>query len=284
MKVDRYVADKNIGEDSEIYRDQAILDSIDKGEYEEDQDSETEASTTVGQEGRKSNRNRILCISVILVAAVGSYFLASSLMNDSNTVTVMSSNAYCQPDMGETYQPILELYISASHLNRQINAQQTSTLENAITEGYNIASGGCIDEFQRFMVGSILTNKTMIDNVADNGATKTLILEFETVISCDGCTEEESFASRYPSSYDHSRRTVRNLANEPLDAGIIMTEIEKRFQQVLPALGDITHSTIRYDSDGTAATMKIRGADGVSTMHLSICHQVYMKNLCFQFN
>lgn len=89
-------------------------------------------------------------------------------------------------------------------------------------------------------------------------ATKTLVLEFETVISCDGCTEDAAFASRYPSSYGPSsdRRVLRNLASEPLDAGKIMEEIEKRIKEVIPELGDITEANIHIKSDGGVATMK----------------------------
>jgi hypothetical protein len=97
-------------------------------------------------------------------------------------------------------------------------------------------------------------------------ATKTLILEFETVISCDGCNEDEAFASRYPSTYGPPchRRVLRHLVSEPLDAGKIMEEIEKRIKEVLPDPGDIIDAIIHTESDGGVAAMKQRTTNYVS--------------------
>lgn len=52
------------------------------------------------------------------------------------------------------------------------------------------------------------------------------------------------------------RRVLRNLTSEPLDAGKIMEEIEKRIKEVIPELGDITKASIHIKSDGGVATMK----------------------------
>jgi hypothetical protein len=287
MKVDRYADDES--SEVEEYRDQRVLERAGESSYnkvtgqDEDDQSVTETSAMLNSDQKKTSvvgRLVCCCITLILLGGigVGSYFLATHLKQksttSSSTVNKATEDVPCQPQLHDIREPLLELHINARQLNREINNKEANLLEHAITEGYNAAANGCTDQYERFMAGSILKNKTMIENIGESeedgfdvvfGAMKTLILEFETVISCDGCNEDEAFASRYPSTYGPANSTDasgvrRNLAGEPLDAGKIMEEIEKRIQEVLPELGAITDATIHTESDGGVAKMKLRGS------------------------
>jgi hypothetical protein len=301
MKVDRYADDES--SEVEEYHDQRILENAGKSSYnqvtgKEDEDEALTKTSTVSQSNqKKAKMGRIACCCVSLVilggVAVGSYFLAMNVKDGKSSsptttmTTATSSSAskahedtFCQPELHDMREPVLELHINAGRFNRTIDNEETNLLEHAIKEGYNVAAGGCLDEFERFMIGSTLKNTALIENVenveesdendstVEVDATKTLVLEFETVISCDGCTEDEAFASRYPSTYGSpsGSRVLQTLSSEPLDAGKIMEEIVKRIKDVLPDLGEITDAIIHAETDGGVATIKKRTSSVVSTM------------------
>jgi hypothetical protein len=295
MKVGQY---KDSEQNGSGYRDTAILNRASSNSFDkimdgqEDDDSITETSAMVEQQPEQekgSTLNRILCCSGILLLlgglGVGSYFLAiNNRKNTSKSMATAATGAvFCQPVISDIHEPFLELHISAGHLNHKLDSVEVKKLEHAITDGYNAASGGCTDMYERFMVGSLLKNHNLTSNADEennsdfsvefNGM-KTLILEFETVISCQGCPYVEAFSTNYPSSYapvddTTEANTTRQLLEDPLDASVIMTEIEKRIKQVLPQLGDITDASIRMEGS-TMATMKLRGSSYVSSS-MSYC-------------
>ena len=301
MKVGQYKDDEK-----RSYRDSRALDRASSNSFdkimdgEDDDDSVTETSAMVEEQPERNNGNtmkRILCCSGILLllggVGVGSYFLAKHLMSEKQNIntTLSSSTAtasnptattpgFCQPDIGDIHEPLLELHVNAGHLahfdDSRLDSEQIKLLEHAVTDGYNAASGGCTDVFERFMVGSLLKSHNVTENVDgenENGFTvefsgmKTLILNLETVISCQGCPDDEAFATNYPSTYASAdsitNNSTRRLMEDPLDAGVIIEEIEKRIKEVLPELGDVTDVSIRTNGNNMA-TMKLRGSSGVS--------------------
>jgi hypothetical protein len=291
MKVDRYADDES--SEVEEYHDQRVLESAGNSSYnkvigkEDDDESVTETSVMSQSNQKQTKVGRIACCCITLLAvgavAVGSSFLAMHLIggkamspqSSSSSASKAPEETLCQPQLSDIRESLLELHINAGRFNHTIDKKEANLLGNAVTEGYNAATGGCLDEFERFMAGSILKNETLIENLSDMDenditvefdAAKTLILEFETVISCDGCNDDEAFASNFPSTYGPSsgRRALRHLASEPLDAGKIMEEIEKRIKYVLPDLGHITDAIVQTKSDGGAAASKERTTSLVS--------------------
>ena len=101
-------------------------------------------------------------------------------------------------------------------------AFEKEELEKAVTDGFNQVSDGCADQFQRWMYNAtlveqklhqdmVLTDKTTrLQNTFEG--TSTLVVQFATKISCNGCSEIEAFASSYPTTF--GRRPQALLGNK----------------------------------------------------------------------
>jgi hypothetical protein len=277
MKVNKYAPADDEGSEVPLdnYHDNELLDRAgDKQAVEGEDDDDTETSSILkgaDNTDQQTKRRRMLLIggAILLVAGavIGSYFLATYIKSQK------SASEHCELPIKDVREPLLEFNIEAGSFQRELNAAEIDGLERAITDGYNAASGGCTDEFKRFMVGSVLKQQSVVDNTFENGensaiavefdAQNTLLLQFETVISCDGCAPDNAFASKYPSSYDSGRRELRKST---LDAAVIMEEIERRVKDVVPELGDIIEAKIAAQQDGGVAQMKLRTFD-VSTTY-----------------
>jgi hypothetical protein len=144
--------------------------------------------------------------------------------NNTNETSAIDNPNGCTPGTIESSRS-LTLEIHLSRLDRLANDSESVALEAAVIEGFNQVSGGCYDEYRRWMYNATLVNQTLIhemllqsdDNstVLDNetttesillrdgtvaGAT-TLVFHFELSISCAGCSIEEAFASQYPQTF-----------------------------------------------------------------------------------
>lgn len=101
------------------------------------------------------------------------------------------------------------------------------------------------------------------------------LIWFQTIISCDGCPEDEAFASEYPDSFDRissgdMRRALR-LDGEnihSLNAGVVLSQIEQKLITVMPEIGRIGEATILTKSAIPAKHLKSTyygpGSDPVS--------------------
>ncbi|KAG7340707.1 alpha-1,6-glucosidase [Nitzschia inconspicua] len=109
-----------------------------------------------------------------------------------------------------THQPTLQIVMYG--FNNSPDKEEIKRFEEAIAMGYNQGAGGCSDRFERYMYGVamvkhsidtelVLTNitTTPLENVFQEHTI--LMAEFDTKISCVGCSPENAFASEYPSSF-----------------------------------------------------------------------------------
>ena len=109
-----------------------------------------------------SKKRRVLCfggiaLALILVVALGSYGIANKKQSTaalSTSSTSTTTSHFCQPaGIKDTKEPYLELTLFAGS-NRLVNEEEAKFLESAVMEGYNEASGGCTDEYERWTYGT----------------------------------------------------------------------------------------------------------------------------------
>lgn len=89
------------------------------------------------------------------------------------------------------------------------------------------------------------------------------VIRFQTIISCDGCPDDEAFASEYPASFGglddgESRRALRFDGENarPLSAGLVLSQIEEKISTAIPDIGRIGEATILTESEETAKHMR----------------------------
>ena len=161
-----------------------------------------------------------LVITFLVGAAVGGYFLFNKI-NDRKSSASLESNELCILNIKDSHTPILEITLAASHSEAVVSETQAREVEKAIVEAYNDASGGCSDDFKRWMYGINVLDQTVLKHVvleeeAESSISKTfdteynLVIRLETMISCDGCVDDEAFASVYPPSFGN-RASTRHL-------------------------------------------------------------------------
>lgn len=225
---------------------------------------------------RKSRRNLYLgCCAMTLAlagAAVAGFLVATKederALNSQYSIT----GDFCQPgSIKDTREPLLELSLSAGTMNRLVTDQEKKQLEKSVLAGFNDVSGGCTDEYERWMYGAVLVNQTLVNpHVAleadGTGALShtlteefTLLLQFETIISCDNCTEEEAFASEYPSSFSPVNenggraRALSEGSDLHLSAARVLRYIDFNLRAAMPEIGRITDATILIHPTGGLA-------------------------------
>ncbi|KAL3924690.1 MAG: hypothetical protein SGILL_000890 [Bacillariaceae sp.] len=238
-------------------------------------------------------RKRCLWAGAAMIFAFVVFLMALLLSRNAKEQRAISAAqaeaASCQPGViiKDTFEPRLQLIITG--LSEYPTHEETRALEQAISEGYNDASGGCSDEFERYMyqVSSVnqtleshlvLTDKTTrLENIFEE--TSVLTTDFATKISCDGCSSEVAFATEYPASFglltsktrarDPDAGYRRDLASsernleEPsapvvsgsLNAGRIIDAMERRARQALDGLESFREVTILiHHADGSTAS------------------------------
>jgi hypothetical protein len=238
----------------------------------------TTTNTNVAQsnekkQGRSMTTKYALAFLFVLVAAgatVGGYFLIQQQKN--KNITTKNNNQIqgegCQPTIKELHKPVLEITLASSAQSKQLmNDTETKNLEQAILEAYNQASNGCSDEYQRWMYGvniidqtllehAVMENDVDVDSDSSSSISHTfeeeynLVLRLETTISCDGCTNDQAFASVYPSSFGKRATNGRQLndADSPLGADEIFGRIESNFGKTITKMVLTTESDMEYTS------------------------------------
>lgn len=189
----------------------------------------TLSSTSSWKKTGNGKRNWKWCILATLVVVVASialivlYTAGNGAKNRStNNVQTVSSNANapntgsCSPGgIKDTMEPQLELYVTG--LSRLMNDTEIDEVQRLILVEYNTLSGGCDDEFQRWMYSVKIVNQTLTHQVNLDGNSEgfdiiendlkdafTLVALFGTRVSCDGCTEDSAFATEFPTSFGNA--------------------------------------------------------------------------------
>jgi len=128
------------------------------------------------------------CAALTFLAALGVAIalIVSSSKKKKNT---------CVPGQVADVNPY-RLEVSLVGLSRFATDEERTAIESTVQESYNEVSGGCEDEYERFMYQSTLTEQVV--STTDDGA-PSVVAVIETAISCDNCPPSESFASEYPS-------------------------------------------------------------------------------------
>jgi hypothetical protein len=241
-----------------------------------------------------TRKKRCLWALAVLVLALIILFMSVFVSRNSHEKRAIAAAeaqaGTCQPGviLKDTFEPRLRLIITG--LSEYPTADEVGVLEQAIAEGYNHASGGCSDEFERFMYQVTMVNQTLeshlvltdkttrLENIFEE--TSVLTTDFHTKISCDGCSSEVAFASEYPSSFGiltstkRSRNTdtgyrrdlallERFLEDEPsspvvsgsLNAGRIIDAMERSARQAIDGIEAFREVTILVThSDGSSAS------------------------------
>lgn len=119
----------------------------------------------------------------------------------------------------------------------------------------------------------------------------THVVQFQTVISCDGCSDEEAFASEYPESFgdlteDNLRRKLRLDGSRILNAGLVLNTIERKLNVAVPNLGRIGEVSISTEQNAPAKHMRsyYYEEEMVSTSHLHVDTSLKSMILCLTFN
>jgi hypothetical protein len=119
---------------------------------------------------RKMSKGKVLCLTglflfLVIGASVGGYVARTSRSSASASSAVSEAEAddttaqpkgdvFCQPtSIKDTKAPFLEMNIASGELQRLLNETEGKELERAVMEGYNEASGGCNDEYERWIYG-----------------------------------------------------------------------------------------------------------------------------------
>jgi hypothetical protein len=232
----------------------------------------TTTNTNVAPSNEKKKESRsmttkcALAFLVVLVAGsatVGGYFLIQQQKNNNTKINQIQGDEGCQPTIKELHKPVLEITFASSAQSKQLmNETETKDLEQAILEAYNQASNGCSDEYQRWMYGvniidQTLLEKAVMDKEVDSSSIShtfeeeyNLVLRLETIISCDGCTNDEAFASAYPSSFGKRATTNgRQLDEDKLsNAGVVYEAVVSNLSEAIFKMKLTTESDMDYTS------------------------------------
>jgi hypothetical protein len=110
----------------------------------------------------KTVRILVVCgfvIFVIVGVSVGGYEIAKHRSEESITAST-SVRSFCQPSsIKDANELFLELTLLAG-MDRLVNETEAKTLERAVMDGYNEASGGCNDDYERWIYGMYILPQT----------------------------------------------------------------------------------------------------------------------------
>jgi hypothetical protein len=167
MNVRRYKfqPDWSLPQDS-IRRGQTLSNKFDSDVFIELSDKDDDVDDTEDDQVIKpsfdkaapgSKRGNLLCAGgLLLVLVVGAASYTSTKQRSAITAT---SRVFCQPSsIKDTKESTLELSF-ISGMERLASDDEATILERALMEGYNEASGGCTDEFERWIYGRFTSRK-----------------------------------------------------------------------------------------------------------------------------
>jgi hypothetical protein len=290
MKVERY-SDSG---DNEVVIDGHSSRLLHSNSFGQDDDDMKVSNNTASPPKKSRKTLYIASLGLVLAvtgAAVAGFMVAKK--EDRNQVNSQYSitGEFCEPgSVKDTREPLLELSLGVGRLNRMITDEEKREVEKSVMAGFNDASGGCTDPYERWMYGIVMVNQTLVPaDVAleadvDSPLSVTfeeeynMILKFETIISCDNCTEDEAFASDYPNAFaaigdedddndeeeDATRgRNLRRDGSVVLSAAAVLENIERNFMARLPDLGQILEATIL--THGSTTSSHLSRSAGVST-------------------
>ncbi|KAL3942549.1 MAG: hypothetical protein SGARI_000230 [Bacillariaceae sp.] len=186
---------------------------------------------------RRSCRKWLIALVAFLLVGlicgmVAYHFVSKSKEKELSTVTSVQSSTdgsggfsvdlsgECQDGMiEERHSPHLAVVIRG--LDSALDVSEQRDLEEAVWIGYNNVSQGCNDTYHRWMYNVKMVNQTVLQNVVmEDGTTplqtlfdgvSNLLVHFEMKISCNGCSEENAFASIYPSTFGPNASSWRRL-------------------------------------------------------------------------
>ncbi|KAG7372165.1 laminin G domain containing protein [Nitzschia inconspicua] len=225
-----------------------------------------------GKTGEMNHRGRLLRVGGLLLMLIISTTIGRYVTFRRRSRMTASIGSFCQPpSIKDTKEPIIKLTLF-SGMERLVDWEEAEILERAVMEGYNEASGGCRDEYERWIYGTKLVNQSLIPlyyvNRHENGTLSTTfakeythVVQFQTVISCNGCSDEEAFASYYPESFgdltdDNFHRHLHLDESRTLSAGLILNEIERKIAIAVPDIGRIGEVSISTEQDAKAKHMR----------------------------
>jgi hypothetical protein len=164
-----------------------------------------------------------LLLSLIVGVSVGGYAIAKHRSEALTTVSASTFSTFCQPSsIKDTKEPLLELTLLAG-MDRLVNETEAKTLERAVMDGYNEASGGCNDDYERWIYGMFIPQTCNV---------YTCFLSFPSILTCifSGipCRIQELSLSINPWSHcTTSKRTKTETPQSPLQTNILTKSVFK---------------------------------------------------------
>lgn len=200
---------------------------------------------------------------LVVVAVTGGYFISKKVKNET-----------CVLSIKDSHEPTLEVTFAASKSETKLSEAQLKELERGILEIYNDSSNGCSDEYKRWMYGVSMIDQTVAAHpvVEEESASAIahkfeneyrLVVRFGTMISCDGCIDDEAFASVYPEKFGDlvSRRHLSvALSAEETYLGIGQFSNDRGLGKIIRmslTSRSSTHTSY-YDESATVSTSRTR--------------------------
>lgn len=138
----------------------------------------------------------------------------------------------CTRTVQESHNPVLEITFAPTQYEYQLTEAEIQELGKGIMDVYN-EECGCSAEYKRWMYGLSVMDQTTVKRAFIESEAKSsishkfdnqynLVVQFGTQISCEGCVDDEAFASEYPSTFGSSD-SGRRLSRQGLSAGGIFS-------------------------------------------------------------
>ena len=185
----------------------------------------------------------LLIVTLVAGAIVGGYFLFEKRPDEKLDIASVQNSSIesCHLTVKDSHQPILEFTLAAEHSETVVTDTEAKEFEQVIMDAYNDVSGGCSDEFKRWMYGISIVDQTVVqhdvlEREAESSISHTfdneysLVLRVETLVSCDGCTDDVAFASDYPETFGNMVVSERKLG-AGFAAGNVYNAIENYIEQ-----------------------------------------------------
>ena len=185
---------------------------------------------------------------VVVGAAVGGYFIFNK---SSNTV----QNEACVLEIKDSHEPTLEITFAPTQSDKELSETQVKELERGVLEIYNDSTGGCSGDYRRWMYGINIIDQTVskhavieeevessISHKFDNEYN--LVVRLGTMISCDGCVDDEAFASVYPTTFGsiESARQLSDSSETLFNAFPTLSQIRSFAMQA--QIGEVTQMNL----------------------------------------
>jgi hypothetical protein len=161
FQADSGLVEGSVQEDQTMSHTSSKIDSesvVELSSISVDEDKNNQEMKSADSKGG-CKRGRLLCAGgLLLVLVIGASVGGHTSVKEHSTMT-SASRAFCQPSsIKDTKESMLELTLF-SGMKRLANEEEAKILERAVMEGYNEASGGCTDEFERWILGTFLVRK-----------------------------------------------------------------------------------------------------------------------------